>query len=297
MDTEGVPQTPEINIPLTELEQTPSGATLYFAEYKKEYIPEEKLSVIEDHSVRAKEENTGKATQMHIPYEYAGFKGTQIIFDQKGDPSFLLFSKDIDEVVRIQELSEQATVDPLTQLDNRGGWDREIKKLSEAIYRGDAKPFVTLIMLDLNGLKEINDTQGHATGDRYIVGVSKLLQSTFRPTDELARWGGDEFAVLMESDEDPSEKVQKRLETISDPTLRFSAGIYTIPTHLLYEEARDNHREGLHLSDSIYSILGEKVQLADNLMYEAKRQAKVKSGGLAKPTVILRQTEIRDAFE
>lgn len=297
MDTEGVPQTPELNIPLTELEQTPSGATLYFAEYKKEYILEEKLSVIEDHSVRAKEENTGKATQMHIPYEYAGFKGTQIIFDQKGDPSFLLFSKDIDEVVRIQELSEQATVDPLTKLDNRGGWDRAIKKLGEGIYRGDAKPFITIIMLDLNGLKEINDTEGHATGDGYIVGVSRLLQSTFRPTDELARWGGDEFAILMESDEDPSEKVQKRLKTISDPTLRFSAGIYTIPTQLLYEEARDNHLFGSHISDSIRIVLNEKVQLADNLMYEAKRQAKVKSGGLAKPTVILRQTEIRDAFE
>lgn len=297
MDTEGVPQTPETNIPLTELEQTPSGATLYFAEYKKEYIPEEKLSVIEDHSVRAKEENTGKATQMHMPYEYAGFKGTQIIFDQKGDPSFLLFSKDIDEVVRIQELSEQATVDPLTQLDNRGGWDRAVKRLSEAVYRGEAKPYITIIMLDLNNLKDINDTQGHATGDRYIVGVSRLLQSTFRPNDEVVRWGGDEFAVLLESDEDPSEKVQKRLETISDPTLRFSAGIYTIPTKLLFEEARSEQQMGTHLSDTITYLIGEKVGDADKLMYEAKRQAKVKSGGLAKPTVILRQTEIRDAFE
>ncbi len=152
-------------------------------------------------------------------------------------------------------------------------------------------------MLDLNGLKEINDTEGHATGDGYIVGVSRLLQSTFRPTDELARWGGDEFAILMESDEDPSEKVQKRLKTISDPTLRFSAGIYTIPTQLLYEEARDNHLFGSHISDSIRIVLNEKVQLADKLMYEAKRQAKVKSGGFAKPTVILRQTEIKDASE
>lgn len=297
MDTEPAPQNPELNIPLTELEQTPSGATLYFAEYKKEYIPEEKLSVIEDHSVRAKEENTGKATQMHIPYEYGDFKGTQIIFDQKGDPSFLLFSKDIDEVVRIQELSEQATVDPLTQLDSRRGWDRAMEKLSSAIYRQEAKPYITIIMIDLNNFKEFNDTQGHANGDRFLVAVSKLFQSTFRPNDEVARWGGDEFAMLVESEEDTSELIQQRLKVLDHPTLRFSAGIYTIPTEAIFQEAKVNTLSGGTILDSINYELYHALERADKLMYDAKYQAERQSGGLAKPTVILRQTETRDAFE
>lgn len=286
MDTEPAPQNPELNIPLTELEQTPSGATLYFAEYKKEYIPEEKLSVIEDHSVRAKEENTGKATQMHIPYEYAGFKGTQIIFDQKGDPSFLLFSKDIDEVVRIQELSEQATVDPLTQLDNRGGWYKAMERLSSDIYRQDAEGYISMIMIDLNNFDTINNTKGHAAGDRALVEVSKRLQSIFRPNDEIARWGGDEFAIFLQSDEDTSKKIKERLEAISDSTLRFSVGIYTIPTKGIYREAVANKLFGKTILESIQSELSMALDRADKLMYDAKHEAQQKSGGFAKPTVI-----------
>ncbi|HSG25915.1 MAG TPA: diguanylate cyclase [Anaerolineales bacterium] len=97
---------------------------------------------------------------------------------------------------RLHDLvKHQATTDPLTGLSNRRAFnehlDDEIRRSSRYNH-----PFVLLI-LDLDGFKEINDTFGHPTGDLTLQKVAVCLQNSIRDTDFLARYGGDEFAIIL----------------------------------------------------------------------------------------------------
>ena len=94
-----------------------------------------------------------------------------------------------------EELRFQAYHDPLTGLANRTLFlDRVEARIEDAA--ADGMPVV--LFLDLDDFKIVNDTMGHAAGDRLLVGVAERLREVLRPTDVAARLGGDEFAVLLE---------------------------------------------------------------------------------------------------
>ena len=88
-----------------------------------------------------------------------------------------------------------ATTDALTGLPNRLAWQRSIEH-AQARYQRRADPTV-VAMIDLDRLKTINDTLGHAAGDAYITAAATALQDTIRDTDVAARLGGDEFGLLL----------------------------------------------------------------------------------------------------
>jgi diguanylate cyclase (GGDEF)-like protein len=87
-------------------------------------------------------------------------------------------------------LAAQATTDELTGLSNRRAFDRQVRR------RPGRLPFCVLA-LDLDGLKKVNDTLGHATGDELLAHFARVLSTTFRKGDMFARMGGDEFAALL----------------------------------------------------------------------------------------------------
>ncbi len=92
-------------------------------------------------------------------------------------------------------LAEQARRDPLTGLVNRRGWEETLDaEMARARRSGDA---LAVLMLDLDGLKAFNDTSGHQAGDELLAGVARMWSSQLRPTDVLARYGGDEFVALL----------------------------------------------------------------------------------------------------
>jgi diguanylate cyclase (GGDEF)-like protein len=92
------------------------------------------------------------------------------------------------------ELSRRATRDPLTGLANR---DRFGEHLAAALERSRSQDGVLSVMyLDLDRFKEVNDTLGHAAGDELLTGVADRLSSRLRPADLLARLGGDEFTIV-----------------------------------------------------------------------------------------------------
>jgi diguanylate cyclase (GGDEF)-like protein len=99
------------------------------------------------------------------------------------------------EQVRKLEWAELAAeTDPMTGLLNRRGWDRYME-LEEARYQRFGDPG-GVIVIDLDGLKEVNDNGGHAAGDRYIRAAGQALEASVRTGDVAARLGGDEFGVI-----------------------------------------------------------------------------------------------------
>ncbi len=96
-------------------------------------------------------------------------------------------------LARIEEL---ATRDPLTGLFNRRHADSLLRQALRRHLRSSA-PF-SLAMIDLDHFKRINDTHGHAVGDQVLCAFAQAAQSTLRATDTLARWGGEEFLLLLD---------------------------------------------------------------------------------------------------
>jgi diguanylate cyclase (GGDEF)-like protein/PAS domain S-box-containing protein len=93
------------------------------------------------------------------------------------------------------ELREQALHDPLTGLPNRGLLDDRLKSAIAVAQRQDTP--VSLLMLDLDGFKAVNDTWGHHAGDQVLVEIARRLSGTLRESDTAARLGGDEFALML----------------------------------------------------------------------------------------------------
>ncbi|WP_367323192.1 diguanylate cyclase [Streptomyces sp. HUAS ZL42] len=94
-----------------------------------------------------------------------------------------------------KQLSHQATHDPLTGLANRALLN---DRLESALVRCSAESSAGLVILDLDGFKEVNDTLGHPAGDELLVDVAQRLMGRVREQDLVARLGGDEFALLVE---------------------------------------------------------------------------------------------------
>ena len=97
---------------------------------------------------------------------------------------------------RVEELEAIAETDTVTPLPNRRRFQREIERVvSQATRHGTPS---ALLYIDLNGLKGINDRYGHLAGDAALIHVARLLSSLIRPTDLLARIGGDEFGLILD---------------------------------------------------------------------------------------------------
>ncbi|TWJ19229.1 sensor domain-containing diguanylate cyclase [Geobacter argillaceus] len=100
-----------------------------------------------------------------------------------------------------EKLLYMSTHDPLTGLFNRTYFDTELERL----IKSRSFP-VSIVMADVDGLKKINDTQGHAAGDRMLKTAATALLDAFRSEDVLARIGGDEFAVLLPNTDEAAAK-------------------------------------------------------------------------------------------
>jgi diguanylate cyclase (GGDEF)-like protein len=116
-------------------------------------------------------------------------------------------------VVVVQDVTERrnaaraidrmARVDSVTDLPNRRRFEEELVETLRA--RSDRIESANVLFLDLDDFKQVNDSLGHARGDKLLTAVARRLQGLVRDTDIVARWGGDEFAILQRPAADSSE--------------------------------------------------------------------------------------------
>lgn len=121
--------------------------------------------------------------------------GERVDVDGKSDSVAGIILDCTEEHVRNAALKRSAERDRLTGLYNRASFD---KRLAAAMQRVEEEQ-VTIALLDLDGFKDVNDTLGHLVGDRVLETISGLLQTRIAKGVFLARWGGDEFALLFPS--------------------------------------------------------------------------------------------------
>jgi diguanylate cyclase (GGDEF)-like protein len=146
----------------------------------------------------------------------------------------------VEELVRSRsrELESQANTDALTGLYNLRYLQREIAQLLD-VQKRYGHPFALLLM-DVDGLKRINDAHGHQAGDRVLMQVAMSLRRAIRSVDTPARLGGDEFCVLAPQQdakggtllaERLSNAVREEVATPDEPPVTLSIGVVGCPEH------------------------------------------------------------------
>jgi diguanylate cyclase (GGDEF)-like protein len=146
----------------------------------------------------------------------------------------------VEELVRTRsrELESQANTDPLTGLGNLRNLQSELSHMLE-IQKRYGHPFGVLLM-DIDGLKRVNDSQGHQAGDRLLMQVAMALRRSIRTVDVAARLGGDEFCVLAPEQESAAavllaerlaSAVTDEVSIPADPPVGLSIGVVSCPEH------------------------------------------------------------------
>ncbi|MER2491183.1 GGDEF domain-containing protein [Catenovulum sediminis] len=110
-------------------------------------------------------------------------------------------------------LQQQAVKDHLTQLGNRAGFDEQFELAIERCIREDQG--MTLLVLDLDDFKRANDSFGHEIGDQVLQKFAQILRQSIRKTDLAFRFGGDEFAIILNTADEPvAKRVASRIQTL-----------------------------------------------------------------------------------
>lgn len=194
------------------------------------------------------------------------FSGISIVFGH------VLFLVDRDRYLTSRALAQQkqkskrlASRDPLTNLYNRRELTNILTRNIEATC--ETKTPLTIMLIDLDDFKTVNDTYGHQCGDYILKQVADVLQNSIRCTDYAFRYGGDEFFLLLpETTKKRAKKVAKRLkEKISTIDLPVDDSDYTV---------------GASVGIAQYEPDEDQTQLlnrADSKLYRAKRRKKQKN--------------------
>lgn len=155
-------------------------------------------------------------------------------------------------------LYREATHDSLTGLLNRGALAHNLQQLNEA----QSQPSMSLLMLDLDHFKKINDTHGHSVGDQVLRKFASVLRQQVRPTDFVARYGGEEFVVvLLGKSKQNAIEVAERIRKQAESTHIYNHDGVTVPFTVSIGVASFRDKE----------TFDEAARRADDRLYQAKK--------------------------
>jgi len=158
-----------------------------------------------------------------------------------------------------RELLRLSTTDSLTSIYNRGKFNEELNKWIDYCNRYDNP--LSLTIIDIDNFKDINDNYGHLIGDSVIKNITLIIKNSIRISDVFARWGGDEFVILL-----PNTNVEQAIEMME--RIRMS-----IQKNKCYEE--ENITCSFGLTELRKNENAESMtQRADKFLYEAKECGK-----------------------
>lgn len=168
----------------------------------------------------------------------------------------------VEKQERISHLERLADEDPLTPILNRRAFVRELSRMIAHAERYGS--FSSVIYVDVNNMKRINDLYGHAVGDAVLTHIADILLANVRASDVVGRLGGDEFAILLAEAEEAqaNEKADQLCELISE-------------TPIVWQEQEIE----ISVSAGTFAFDGKRppdevLHAADRMMYEQKRSNK-----------------------
>ena len=192
--------------------------------------------------------------------------GSPIYGDDGNVMGIASIGRDIGDRKRLeQELSHQAVHDSLTGLPNRTLLADRLSQALAGATRRDAP--VSVLFLDLDQFKSVNDTHGHLVGDDLLVEVSERLKGAIRPSDTLARFGGDEFVVVCEdADVTEAQCIAERLAATLKHPIEVDGSLHYLSASI-----------GIAVSPPLEADPHALLRYADTAMYDAKARGRARS--------------------
>jgi diguanylate cyclase (GGDEF)-like protein/PAS domain S-box-containing protein len=192
--------------------------------------------------------------------------GSPIYADDGSVMGIASIGRDISDRKRLeQELTRQAMHDSLTGLPNRTLLADRLSQALAGAARRDAP--VSVLFLDLDQFKSVNDTHGHLVGDDLLVEVAERLNGAIRPADTLARFGGDEFVVICEdADVTEAQCIAERLAAVLKDPIEVGGNHQYISVSI-----------GIAVTPPLEADPDALLRYADTAMYDAKARGRARS--------------------
>jgi diguanylate cyclase (GGDEF)-like protein len=196
-------------------------------------------------------------------YQHAFSDKINMIGENFNNMMILLESKQLELQNVNERLNKLVDIDPLTQLGNRRSFQKRIEYVHQMSLR--YKHPYSLIICDVDGFKIYNDTYGHQKGDNVLILISHTFRESIRKTDEIFRWGGEEFVIILPEQDFSSalkaaEHIRASVESVGIEHEGVESGVVTLSIGV-----------ACNTLDNVKSISWEKVlKQADDEMYRAK---------------------------
>ena len=239
--------------------------------------PDDREAALNLHRDRLEGRAEGVTSVMRVLSSARGVRWVQVsglAIDWHGKRSTLNFVTDVTEQREAAEaLRELAFHDPLTQLPNRRLFMDRVRQALAVNTRTGRR--LAVVMMDLDNFKPLNDTHGHAVGDQLLVEVATRLVANLRASDTAARFGGDEFVLLLtDLDRDPATAARQAAQ-VAGKVLELLGKPYRLALPNAPDappvEYRCTGTAGVALADGGGQDPDALIERADAAMYRAKQ--------------------------
>ena len=186
---------------------------------------------------------------------------------------------------RTEQILELSNIDPLTKLFNRNAFSENLKLLIDSSKLHETK--LAVLFIDLDGFKSINDSHGHAIGDKVLVETAKRLSSQAEKQHCLCRWGGDEFLIaLQDSEVEKAREFAKQLITVLSQPIKIEHHELTVGATIgiaMYPEHGTNEVQLITLADTAMYVQKQTTKsdvciFTEQMRDTLHRQIKLKEG-------------------